>query len=65
MLAPRPGDEVRRMVEWYEQNRPDAGQRIPVALGPKRLAREMGLDYIEGQREFAYKGRTLIAMGSD
>jgi hypothetical protein len=61
----RAGDQVRRLVEWYEEHKPEAGQRILVALGPKQLAKELGLIYAEGQREFIYKGRTLVATGHD
>ena len=65
LVATRAGDQVRKLVAWYEEHKPEAGQRILVGLGPKQLARELGLIYQEGQREFIYHNRTLVATGHD
>lgn len=59
------GDKVRRLIKWYEDNKPEAGLRIEVAMTPKKLAKEFGFQRAEKQREFEYRGRRLIATGQD
>lgn len=61
-------DRINKLVNWYEQNNPKAGQRILVALSPKKLAQVTNFPYSAmhpDQKEFPYRGRTLVATGTD
>lgn len=58
-------DKVKALVSWYEKNKPDAGMRIEVLLGPKKLAKQFGFDLQKDQTEFVYRDRTIVAIGKD
>lgn len=58
-------DKVKTLVTWYEKNKPDAGKRIEVLLGPKKLAKQFGVDLQKDQTEFEYRGRMIVATGKD
>jgi len=71
-LAPKTDlDRVNELINWYEKFKPQAGREIQVNVGPKQLAKMLGLpqkgpdgkeiDYPSVQ---PYRGRALVAIGS-
>lgn len=63
-------DELDELIEWYERNKPSAGQRIQVNIGPKMLAKQLGVLHLvkkgeEPPTEQPYRGRIVIATGKD
>lgn len=58
-------DKVKALVTWYEKNKPEAGKRIEVQLGPKKLAKQFGISLEKDQTEFVYRDRTIVAIGKD
>ena len=57
---------VDKLLDSYESKGPDSGKRVAFNIGPRQLADEMGFDLIDAdQREFVYRGRTLVAIGED
>jgi len=55
--------KINEICQWYELNKPEGGQRIEIAAAPKQIARALGLDCAEGQREFAWHNRTIVSIG--
>ena len=60
-------DRLNDLITWYEQNKPDSGQRIPVAKGPKALAEMLGVSVASKDpvKEHRYRDRIIYATGTD
>lgn len=65
-------DKINKLVKFYEEFKPDAGQRIEVAVSPKHLAKALGQELPKDgkgkpiqQREWPYRGRTIVAIGAE
>lgn len=64
--------EIDRLINYYEQHKPDAGQRIPVYVTPLQLARllsyPMPAVFPPGYTlptEYNYRGRVLVCVLGD
>lgn len=64
------GDKIRKLCEFYETHKPNAGQRIEVNAPPKQVAKALGYELPKDkkgkdieQREWNYRGRTIVATG--
>lgn len=62
-------DRLNDLIDWYEANKPNAGARIEVDIGPKKFAKMLGREPTiidkEAVREYAYRGITVVAIGFD
>lgn len=66
-------DRLNELIEWYDRNKPDAWKRIQVTLGPKGLAKLLGIQPRNGADgkplpfplEQQHRGRTIVATGKD
>lgn len=65
-------DKINKLCEWYEKNKPDAGQRIEVVASPMQLAKALGHDLPKSadgktiqKREWTHRSRTIVATGSE
>lgn len=54
--------DLDKLVDWYEANKPEAGHRIQVPVGPQTLAKICGQKPGKNSpREQPYRGRTIVA----
>lgn len=59
-------DRLNDLIDWYEEHKPEAGQRIQVDKGPRDLKRMLDLpSTLNDEREYTYRGRTIVAIGKD
>lgn len=59
-------DLLNKLIDWYSQNKPSAGQRIHVKKGPKGLKKMLGIvESAKTESEYLYRGRTIVAVGKD
>ena len=75
-MAPNDGKQKKKtdrnrldeLIDWYEQNKPSAGQRILCALSPEALGKMLGIqqprhpkilrELLPWPREQSYRGRS-------
>lgn len=65
-------DRVNELIEWYQKFKPNAGKQIQVNVGPRQLAKMLGIPIEKDKagKEIVpptvqpYRGRALIAVGS-
>jgi hypothetical protein len=55
------------LIGHYERHQPEAGQRIVVNLGPGAVERMLKARRVSrtSDREFLYRGRVVVAVGTD
>jgi hypothetical protein len=59
--------QIDQLINWYEEHRPEAGQRIPVYVTPLQLARLLSYPLppilppgYKAPTEYHYRGRVLF-----
>jgi hypothetical protein len=65
-------DRLDELISWYEKFKPEAGKRIEIKVGPRALAKMLGVPKREWNslknpppKERKYRGRLLVATGID
>lgn len=59
-------DLLNKLINWYNENKPEAGKRIHVKKGPRDLRKMLGFpSSIDAATEYEYRGRTIVAVGKD
>lgn len=57
--------KVDELIAWYEEFKPEAGQRIEISVTPAELKKALGLVVESGdkvtQKEWPYRNRVLVA----
>jgi hypothetical protein len=64
--APTKRERLDRLIDWYEEFKPSAGQRIEIAVTPAKLAQILKYEVPksgEPPREQRYRGRVIVAIG--
>ncbi len=64
MQKPSPKQEIDKLIDWYQANKPQAGGCIPVALSPGQLAKALGLA-VGADKTVRYRDRVLMAMSAE